>query len=428
MPLLPSHQTLLSMPARPWGARKKCVLSFEAREISITSAARPEYRNCVTMLVDSIPLCPFHAARCVSVSVSVSVPVSVSVSACSGMPSCTHANMCLWLRVRSTDDLLRPLSCGALQVREGDLIEVMRRDVNNTSDFERWPPKMVRGCRADVYHCSVSLASAKEEALPSSSARQEQGAGTLSSAAAQETVLVFHLAGSGFLYNQIRYMVGALMYVASGVLPLEILRAALTTNVALRLPLAPACGLCLCAQGFAFTSQLPCSNASNPVLFEINRAQARRLHSALADGATCLEDEASACAAKSLYDEQIAPEIAAAWRQVLGGGTQEAAEARESCRRDALLWRWQFAGGGEQRDGGCRLEGVDGWEGNGRSPWVQAWQEALEEGGAELRRSLKACVVEGQVEARLKVGRIKEVPGFHSGDLWLMGASEFKMQ
>ncbi|KAG9402900.1 hypothetical protein AC1031_006446 [Aphanomyces cochlioides] len=66
-----------------------------------------------------------------------------------------------------------------------------------------------------------------------------------------EPFICIRLRGASFLLNQIRLMVGAVLGVASGALPLDIFDAALKTNQIVRLPTAPAEGLVLstCAFG-----------------------------------------------------------------------------------------------------------------------------------------------------------------------------------
>ncbi len=125
----------------------------------------------------------------------------------------------------------------------GSTIPVFR--FNGTEgELECWPQKMVRGCRADIYRCSARL----------DSTGGAEGGGEAEGGL--EAALTIELAGSGFLYNQIRYMMGALMFVGAGILPVEMVALALSSPAALRLPLAPACGLCLRSQGFHFTTQL----------------------------------------------------------------------------------------------------------------------------------------------------------------------------
>ncbi|CAJ1350620.1 unnamed protein product [Effrenium voratum] len=69
------------------------------------------------------------------------------------------------------------------------------------------------------------------------------------------------LQGNRFLYNQIRYIAGALAAVAMGELPEKSLTAALRSTARFRFPLAPPGGLALRSAGFTGTRQKPCEVA-----------------------------------------------------------------------------------------------------------------------------------------------------------------------
>ncbi|CAE7526209.1 unnamed protein product [Symbiodinium natans] len=69
------------------------------------------------------------------------------------------------------------------------------------------------------------------------------------------------LQGNRFLYNQIRYVVGAVAAVSAGHLPEASLKAALRSPARFRFPLAPSCGLLLRSSGFTGTRQKPCDVA-----------------------------------------------------------------------------------------------------------------------------------------------------------------------
>lgn len=341
-------------------------------------------------------------------------------------------NFCAPTRVPQLRDYSRrffdAMPFSAKKLREQDPVEVLRLAESAAGDegFEKWPAKMVRGCRADVYSCQVSLSAAAGEAADCAFATE------------CSATLVFTVSGSGFMYNQIRYMVGAMMYVAAGVVPEEVIEHALSSRVALRLPLAPvrlvsfcllchvdrclgsvredvigcicflehqACGLCLRSQGFAFSHQL-----KDQPIFEVNSGQAELLHGELARSAVCLEDDGAALRAESFYAERVLPEIHRAWSFVAGWRMQEAEDDGEEgaggeWRRDARLWRWQFRHQEHTAvpDGALlRTPLVD-------SKWVTAWRNALADdgpaGGLALMRACGESADEAHERARVSAER-----------------------
>jgi hypothetical protein len=322
-------------------------------------------------------------------------------------------------------------------MREGNAPEVARRkkvniNINNdddnnngsgaeeaTADFDRWPLAVVRGCRADIYACSVELLEPSES---------ETGSGSTGS----EAALLFRVVGRGFLFNQIRYMAGALMAVAGGSLSVNSVALALRSNIALRLPLAPACGLCLRSQGFAFTNQLP----GAPVL-AVTSAQARALHGpqAQAEGCVvleaCLEGavfvsslglEQNKDASEAFYATRVAPAIAAAWAEVLNPASasgaaigRDAPPPPRSRQMSAEQGSHGFAaaGRGTARHGQEVVHGSENGSDNGASPTsvlrrdARLWRGQLGEGG--LGGSADPSSVAGAWRTALAGGLLAEL-------------------
>ncbi|CAE7429994.1 ADL1 [Symbiodinium sp. CCMP2592] len=113
------------------------------------------------------------------------------------------------------------------------------------------------------------------------------------------------LQGNRFLYNQIRYIIGAVAAVSAGYLPEPSLRAALCSSARFRFPVAPSCGLLLRTSGFTGTRQNPCDVAMDQEqVFSRMLPMTTRL---LLDGPTSAEAQA--------FEKRVLAEAAASWQK-----------------------------------------------------------------------------------------------------------------
>eukprot|EP00439_Symbiodinium_sp_Y106_P075253 s1357_g14.t2 len=120
-----------------------------------------------------------------------------------------------------------------------------------------------------------------------------------------EDFLHILLQGNRFLYNQIRYIIGAVAAVSAGYLPEPSLRAALCSSARFRFPVAPSCGLLLRSSGFTGTRQNPCDVAMDQEqVFSRMLPMTTRL---LLDGPASAEAQA--------FEKRVLAEAAASWQK-----------------------------------------------------------------------------------------------------------------
>ncbi|CAE7532033.1 pum [Symbiodinium necroappetens] len=113
------------------------------------------------------------------------------------------------------------------------------------------------------------------------------------------------LQGNRFLYNQIRYIVGAVAAVSAGYLPEPSLRAALCSSARFRFPVAPSCGLLLRSSGFTGTRQNPCDVAMDQ----------EQVFSRMLPMTTRLLLDGSASADAQAFEKRVFAEAAASWQK-----------------------------------------------------------------------------------------------------------------
>ena len=240
-----------------------------------------------------------------------------------------------------------PFTRDRIRVAEGEQLAVLRTNASDGhATLEAWPAAVARRCRGDVYYARAHAV--QVDRVP---------------------YYAISIAGSGFLYLQLRIMAGAAIAVASGRLELGIVRAAVRTRCAARLPVAPACGLVLRSAGFAFTSQLPGAPA-----IEVNEAALRTLHGGSSELTTvALEDDAASHRAHAFYERSILPAVVAGWSAIA-----------DDCAatRDARAWRGQLAllAGWDRLLDGCGEGAEDARE-------VALLREALRREGAAPDRA-----------------------------------------